>query len=134
MAWLVTMHRCRRVAKYNPQGCENDTSTNPRRGNQPLVVAVLALAQHPQADARALPNAGHTTVVMPVTREPANITHPAVSPADDHGSLAAETAHDGRTWLSIFPPLWRNVLPPRHLHRTQPLTIISPPECGSEDS
>ena len=59
--------------------------------------------QHPQADARALPNAGHPTVAMPVTREPAIITHPAVAPADDHGSLAAETADDGPTSLSIPP-------------------------------
>jgi len=43
------------------------------------------------------------TVAMPVTREPALITHPAVAPADDHGSLAAETAHDGPTSLSIPP-------------------------------
>jgi hypothetical protein len=42
-------------------------------------------AQHPQADARALPNAGHPTVAMPVTREPAIIIHRAATPADGDG-------------------------------------------------
>jgi len=60
-------------------------------------------AQHPQADARALRTAGHPTVAMPVTREPAIITLPAGAPTNDHGSLAAETAHDGPTSLSIPP-------------------------------
>jgi hypothetical protein len=59
--------------------------------------------QHPQADARALPNAGHPTVAMPVKEEPAIITGPAGAPTNDHGSLAAETAHDGSTSHSIPP-------------------------------
>lgn len=60
-------------------------------------------AQHQQADARALPNAGHPTVAMPVMREPVIISDPDGAQTDDHGSLAAETGHDGRTSLSIPP-------------------------------
>lgn len=61
--------------------------------------------QHAQADARALLTGGHPTVAMPVTREPAIITHPAGVPTNDHASLAAETAHDGPTVLASTVPL-----------------------------
>lgn len=72
-----------------------------------------AEAQHPQADVRALPNAGHPTVAMPVTREPAIVTHLAMAPADDYGSLAAETAHDSSTSHSIPPhPMAKRTVAP----------------------
>ena len=81
-------------------------------------------AQHPQADARALPNAGHPTVAMPVRREPRS----SQTRRGPRRMITARSLPKRPTTVPRrfpFPhTLWRNALPHRHLAKALPTTAF----------